>query len=73
MDAISVATLALPMLAGVLAAIGAVAVSVVRPEWLTYGYMAILLSFSVSSFGSLDAPSSPVIWSRGSGQLYFSF
>ena len=73
LDFTSVATFAVPLAAGLVATVGAVALSVVRPRWLTFLYMGILLSFGVSSFGEVTTEASATIWSRGSGQLYFSF
>lgn len=72
-DILSIAVLGLPMAVGVVGTVAGVGLSVVRPRWLIFGYLIILLSFGVSSFGVADAGDSPSIWSRGSGQLYYSF
>ena len=50
----SIATFAVPMVLGLVAAVAAVAISIVRPQWLTYGYFGVLLGFGVSSFGEVS-------------------
>lgn len=57
--------LALPILV-----IGGVAVGLTRPVWLLFGFVTLLLSFGQSTYGQMQATN--VIYSRGSGLLFFS-
>lgn len=43
-----------------------------KPRFLVYPYLALLFTITGSTFGLLEA-TSPSIWGRGSGVLYFSF
>lgn len=65
---------ALPFVAAVVLAVLAVAgmgAGIVWPRLLAYGYVAVLFWSNSTSYGSLAAASSPGIYSRGSGQLFF--
>ena len=42
-----------------------------KPRFLVYPYLALLFTITGSTFGLLEA-TSPSIWGRGSGVLYFS-
>jgi hypothetical protein len=54
----------------VLTVIGA-GVGMVRPRYLAYGYMLVFFVMNSTSYGSLSAISSPGIYTRGSGMLFF--
>ena len=61
---IAAAVLALLVVAGM-------GVGLVWPRVLAYGYLALLFCTNSTSYGSLATTSSPGIYSRGSGQLFF--
>ena len=64
-------TPALVFLAAALLPLVAIALAVSRPTSVVFGYIAILMCFTQSSYGALEADRT--IYSRGSGQLFFSF
>jgi hypothetical protein len=72
LDLASVPTLGSAVAVGLLATVGAIGFSLARPRWLTAGYLGLLLLFGMVAYGALEQQSTPPIWSRGSGYLYFS-
>jgi len=54
-----------------LLAVAAMGVGIVWPSVPAYGYLAVLFCTNSTSYGSLATTSSPGIYSRGSGQLFF--
>jgi hypothetical protein len=62
--------LALIMLGLPILAIGGIGVGLTRPVWLLFAFVILLLSFGQTTYGQLQA--SNVIYSRGSGLLFFS-
>jgi O-antigen ligase len=63
--------LVLIFVAAVLVPVIGVGLAVSRPALLILGYIAILLSFTQTSYGALEFERT--IYSRGTGQLFFSF
>lgn len=46
-------------------------VGITRPQWIAFTYLAILVCFTGSGYGNLEVVHT--IYTRGSGQLFFSF
>ena len=64
-------TPALVFLAVAMLPVIGMALAVSRPTWVVLGYIVILMCFTQTSYGALEADRT--IYSRGSGQLFFSF